>query len=248
MERAFSSDFAAVRVHTSPAAHDAASALAARALTAGTDILFRAGKYQPGTPDGDRLLAHELAHVVQQAHGLPQGALDTGATGQWEKAAGLAADHASPAAEREAHSAAMMAAIGGAVPALSPQPRTIAHQNDLDGMDNLTAAGAQSCAGWESDPQSFSIRAAQNFAQDAFNRSLSTPDSVTCSGKSCVVHWTTWPAIDITVDMSQVPGLVFVSGTADPVALRPKICSYSYSCDVSGSIAFNRVNCQFVSP
>lgn len=267
MERAFSSDFAAVRVHTSSAAHDAASALAARALTAGTDILFRAGEYQPGTPGGDRLLAHELAHVVQQAHGLPQGALDPGATGQWEKAAGLAADHASPAAEREAHGAAMMAAIGGPMPALSPQPRTIARQGDVDGMDNLdagnadttavaaggtslpAAAGTPSCAGWESDPQSFSIRAAQNFAQDAFNTSLSTPDRVTGSGKLYVVHWgTNWPTIDITVDMSQVPGLVFVSGTTVPYALRPQICSYSYSCDISGSITFKRVNCQIQGP
>jgi hypothetical protein len=132
MENAFSSDFAAVRVHTGTAAHDAASALAARALTAGTDILFRAGEYQPGTPGGDRLLAHELAHVVQQAHGLPQGIPGTGATGQLEKAAGLAADQASPAAEREARGAAMIAAMGGPVPALSRQPPAIARQDDLE--------------------------------------------------------------------------------------------------------------------
>ena len=132
MESAFSSDFAAVRLHTGAAAHDATSALGARALTAGTDILFRTGEYQPGTPGGDRLLAHELAHVVQQAHGLPQGILDTGATDHLETAAGLAADHASPAAEREAHGAAMTAAMGKPVPALSGQPPTIARQDDLD--------------------------------------------------------------------------------------------------------------------
>ena len=129
MESAFSFDFAGVRVHTGAAAHDAASALGARALTAGTDILFRAGEYQAGTQGGDRLLAHELAHVVQQAHGLPQGILDTGATDHWEKAAGLAADHASPAAEREAQGAAKIAAMGEPVPALSGQPPTIARQD-----------------------------------------------------------------------------------------------------------------------
>ena len=132
MESAFSSNFAGVRVHTGPAAHDAALALGARALTAGTNILFRAGEYQPGTPGGDRLLAHELAHVVQQAHGLPQAILDTGATDHLERAAGLAADHASPAAEREAHGAAMIAAMGGPVPVLSRQPPTVARQDDLD--------------------------------------------------------------------------------------------------------------------
>jgi hypothetical protein len=105
--------------------------MGARALTAGTDILFRAGEYLPSTPGGDRLLAHELAHVVQQAHGLPQGILDTGATDHLEKAAGLAADHASPAAESEAHGAAMIAAMGEPVPALSRQPPTIARQDDV---------------------------------------------------------------------------------------------------------------------
>jgi Domain of unknown function (DUF4157) len=103
MENAFSSDFAAVRVHTGAAAHEAAAALDARALTAGTDILFRADEYQPGTPGGDRLLAHELAHVIQQAHGLPHGIPDTDATGRLENAAELAADRANSFTEREAH-------------------------------------------------------------------------------------------------------------------------------------------------
>jgi len=123
-----------LRTRAGPGQTRPASALGARALTAGTDILFRAGEYQPGTPGGDRLLAHELAHVVQQAHGLPQGILDTGATGHLEKAAGLAADHASPAAEHEAHGAALIAAMGKPVPALSRQPPTIARQDDPDDL------------------------------------------------------------------------------------------------------------------
>ena len=147
MEGAFSNDFAAVRVHTGAAAHDAASALGARALTAGTDILFRAGEYLPGTQGGDRLLAHELAHVVQQAHGLPQSTLDTGATDHLEKAAGLAADHASPAAEREAHGAAMIAAMGKPVPALSRQPPTIARQDDLETQPDASTPDSPTDAG-----------------------------------------------------------------------------------------------------
>jgi Domain of unknown function (DUF4157) len=154
MESAFSSDFAAVRVHTGAAAQDAASALGARALTAGTDILFRAGEYLPGTPGGDRLLAHELAHVVQQAHGLAQGILDTGATGHLEKAAGLAADHASPAAEREAHGAAMIAAMGEPVPALSRQPPAIARQDDFDaGIPEAATQSDASISDTPSDPR-----------------------------------------------------------------------------------------------
>src|SRR5690349_8583194 len=74
MERAFGADFSSVRVHSDLAAHDAAESLGAHALTIGTDIFFHAAAYRPGTPTGDRLLAHELAHVVQQADGRPRAA------------------------------------------------------------------------------------------------------------------------------------------------------------------------------
>ena len=42
------------------------SSLNARAFTVGTDVGFAAGEYKPGTLIGDALIAHELAHVVQQ--------------------------------------------------------------------------------------------------------------------------------------------------------------------------------------
>ena len=94
MERAFSADFSAVRVHTGPESDRAASGLGASALTAGQDIVFRAGAFAPHTPGGDRLLAHELAHVVQQAGGLPRAAIDGGTADPLEKAAETAADQA----------------------------------------------------------------------------------------------------------------------------------------------------------
>jgi Domain of unknown function (DUF4157)/Bacterial toxin 5 len=131
MERAFATDFTAVRVHTGPGAQDTAAALHARALTAGTDIVFHSGAYRPGTHGGDRLLAHELAHVVQQARGLSNAPIDGGATDPSERAASLGADHASLAAEHEAHSAAALAVKGAPIPALSRQPITVARQ-DLD--------------------------------------------------------------------------------------------------------------------
>jgi hypothetical protein len=59
-------DFGRIRVHTDTLASDSAAALNAAAYTVGRDIVFGAGRYSPGTADGDRLLAHELAHVVQQ--------------------------------------------------------------------------------------------------------------------------------------------------------------------------------------
>jgi Domain of unknown function (DUF4157) len=58
--------FASVRVHDGPEATKSAKALDARAYTAGHHIVFGAGEFAPERAEGRRLLAHELAHVVQQ--------------------------------------------------------------------------------------------------------------------------------------------------------------------------------------
>src|SRR4051794_24649621 len=64
LERAFGQDFSGVRVHTDGEAARLARSFAARALSAGEDIYFGSGRYVPQTPEGQRLLAHELAHVA----------------------------------------------------------------------------------------------------------------------------------------------------------------------------------------
>lgn len=66
MERRFGHDFADVRVHTDRRAAASARAIDALAYTAGPDIVFGAGQYAPRNGRGRALLAHELAHVVQQ--------------------------------------------------------------------------------------------------------------------------------------------------------------------------------------
>jgi hypothetical protein len=66
MEAQFGRDFSGVRVHTGPRAADAARALHAKAYTVGQDVVFAEGEYAPGTAGGRELLAHELAHTVQQ--------------------------------------------------------------------------------------------------------------------------------------------------------------------------------------
>jgi hypothetical protein len=67
LEPALGADLGAVRVHTNVGAADSARALGAKAYTVGTNIVFAPGRYQPATGDGRRLLAHEIAHVRQQA-------------------------------------------------------------------------------------------------------------------------------------------------------------------------------------
>ncbi|MFY9569897.1 MAG: DUF4157 domain-containing protein [Blastocatellia bacterium] len=69
MEPRFGHDFSAVRVHTDAGAAASARAVEAQAYTVGSNVVFGAGKYRPGTSDGHWLIAHELAHVVQQGAG-----------------------------------------------------------------------------------------------------------------------------------------------------------------------------------
>jgi hypothetical protein len=67
MESGFGRDFSNIRVHDDARAHDNARSLSARAYTAGDHIVFGQGAYRPHTPAGRALIAHELAHSVQQS-------------------------------------------------------------------------------------------------------------------------------------------------------------------------------------
>lgn len=69
--RRFGRDFSHVRVHTDASASQSAKEVNAEAYTVGHKIVFAQGRFQPGTDSGRRLLAHELAHVVQQGGGKP---------------------------------------------------------------------------------------------------------------------------------------------------------------------------------
>ena len=77
MSARFGHDFTKVRVHDDTQAAESARDIGARAYTVGNDIVFGAGGFAPETPDGQRLLAHELTHVVQQssAAAVPQAKL-----------------------------------------------------------------------------------------------------------------------------------------------------------------------------
>jgi len=66
-EPRFRQDLSNVRVHTDGAAQQSARDVNALAYTVGSHVVFGAGRYNPSTPGGQRLLAHELTHVVQQA-------------------------------------------------------------------------------------------------------------------------------------------------------------------------------------
>jgi hypothetical protein len=101
MGTAFGANFADVRVHTDGTAAALAQQQSAHAFTIGHHIAFAPGKYAPGTPDGDSLLAHELTHVQQQrgaAVAAPQrkaqsGSTDDAAEHDADRAAAVAVAH-----------------------------------------------------------------------------------------------------------------------------------------------------------
>jgi hypothetical protein len=66
MEPRLGHDFSNVRLHADSLAVDSARAIQARAYTVGPHIVFGAGQFAPQTQPGQRLLAHELTHVIQQ--------------------------------------------------------------------------------------------------------------------------------------------------------------------------------------
>ncbi|WP_437993260.1 eCIS core domain-containing protein [Sorangium sp. So ce145] len=97
MEAAFGHDFSAVRVHTDARADAAAGGIDALAFTSGAHIVFGAGQYAPRSRAGQWLIAHELAHTVQQRgeRGRPARRPAVGpAGGALEREADAAADAA----------------------------------------------------------------------------------------------------------------------------------------------------------
>ena len=111
MESRFGHDFSKVRIHTDAQAAESAVAVSAKAYTVGHDVVFRRDAYTPYTNAGQRLLAHELAHVIQQ-----QGRLGTAAPG-------IRHEHeADAAAEAVVQRGAAVRITGGSSIGLARQP------------------------------------------------------------------------------------------------------------------------------
>lgn len=90
-------DLSDVRVHTDETSQDLNHAVSARAFATGTDVYFAQSEYKPNTSDGDRLIAHELAHVVQQRGAPTSGPLTVSEPGDaLEREADDVADELAP--------------------------------------------------------------------------------------------------------------------------------------------------------
>ena len=113
-----------VRVHTDQEAQQSAQDVTVLACTVGTGVIFDAGRYAPGTPDGQRLLPYELTHVMQQSCSRARGAAQVQrAVASTDCRGGVNSAPADPTATLTAvearasglaQSAAILAAVGSA--------------------------------------------------------------------------------------------------------------------------------------
>jgi hypothetical protein len=89
---ALGADVSRVEVHDDPASAAITGSLGAAAITVGHHVAFASGQYEPGTPLGDALIAHELAHVIQQDGGALASARPDPGVGRDTRAAMLEVD------------------------------------------------------------------------------------------------------------------------------------------------------------
>lgn len=117
-EARFGSDFSRVRVHADEQSATMARGLKARAFTRAQDIFFGAGQYRPEAPAGRKLIAHELAHALQQGGVKPPGQPRTAPVSAPAAATAPVSAPAAAAAPEEARVDVPAAEAPAATPAL----------------------------------------------------------------------------------------------------------------------------------
>ncbi len=135
MEPRFGHDFSQVRIHTGDQAAESAAAVNALAYTVGRDIVFGQGQYAPHTHEGQRLIAHELSHTLQQGGFMPPMRNTPGRT---------------PGAQQGRSVPAMQkAGLPAAFPRLEIGSPTSPSEGEADAIaGRVMAAGAESAAGF----------------------------------------------------------------------------------------------------
>ena len=134
-ESSLGADLSGVRVHTGAESQSAASAVGAKAYAVGNDIHFGAGQYNPSSSEGMFLIAHEVAHTVQQAGSTPmrQDKLEVSVSADPLEAD---ADRAAAAMVRGGHATVTSAGAGGGLVAYrTPNYDEINNAGD-DGAQN----------------------------------------------------------------------------------------------------------------
>ncbi len=134
MESRLGHDFSSVRVHTDLEAAKSAKAVSASAFTVGPNVVFGAGRFTPGTTEGQKLLAHELTHVVQQTTASQAQHIEPGIA------------PAGSSAEREADVAAESVASGALIRGLRAPSKPQLHRQPVPGKEGWPSAKGPNAA------------------------------------------------------------------------------------------------------
>jgi hypothetical protein len=140
-EPRFGQDLSNVRVHTDSRAAESANAVQAQAYTVGRDIVFGANLHRPNTAAGNRLLAHELTHVLQQGREM-QGAVSARSIGSPTDAAEREAERIGAASESNSPIAPTQSALPGSLLRLGANPDC--SKTEADSIHQ----GIYDCRGW----------------------------------------------------------------------------------------------------
>ena len=250
MEPRFGHDFSQVRIHADAKAAESAQRVNALAYTVGRAVVFGAGQYSPVTESGRRMLAHELAHVIQQ---------ESGSVSENRGPSYFEVSNPSGRFEREAETTAdrvVKLGLGESGPDLGTHLGSASgfhsEGNDVPLSQNLghgglplmrqavpseeSAGGKDQCAGWKTDPQSFSIQLARHYYRTQFKKSPPSPNSVR-PGLSPDQWIVKFNGEEVTVDMANVRNNRASATSAG------ELCHYTFTCSYSGSITFSKLQC-----
>lgn len=245
MEPRFGHDFSRVRIHTDARAAESARAVNALAYTVGRDLVFGMGQYAPNTPQGRKLLAHELAHVVQQGNAVFQPGT----------ALHLAAPH--DLLERQAEAAAAHSS-SGAVPLAGSARAANSVQRAMGEADIETGGGTKEsdnpCAGWLADPQSTTKRAAEHYVRTELQGDRGVVERIECdlsapSGAfGCIVYFSDGTPIRVIVRKDAIIVSVYPIESMNPPPDRP-LCWYDYKCvGPNRELVLTKRKCQTSKP
>ena len=202
MESAFGTDLGDVRIHRDSHANEAAGLLHARAFTVGQDIYFGHSMYAPGSPDGFKLLAHELAHTLQQPRGFRPTSLGA-----------LRMSTPSDASEREAESMADQV-VGGSHVSLG-KPTPVAPQIQGDWLDD-----AKSALSGAYDSTASTVGGAVSTVASAVGEAYNTVASTIGAGVNAVAEGVQ-SAVSTVKSVGKVIGSV-ASGAGDTLSADPE--------------------------
>ena len=218
MEPGFGHDFSRVRVHTDARAAASAEAVNALAYTVGNNIVFNSGRYAPGTAEGDRLLAHELTHVIQQQ-----------ATADNHSLQPLEISRTGDASEREADH--MAAAVLSAEHTVAPSRGAFSSPAGPVVQRQTPPGPSRSCAGWESDAESFTKVIADFYVRTELGGTPGMAD-IQCQGDRRMCFITYEGGTSVGVSLARVPDFVIARQRGGNGPRR----EYVYDCDPSGRV------------